>query len=103
MKISIKDVQINVTLNSKIVYDEIDNEGYFYDEELDRIIVMNSTCLFLWNLIKKNDSDIILVEDIEEQYKKQFILSKENLQSLNYDILKTINDMIELRILISYE
>lgn len=103
MKISIKDAQINVILNSKIVYDEIDNEGYFYDEELDRIIVMNSTCLFLWNLIKNNNSDIIFVEDIEEQYKKQFILSKENLQSLNYDILKTINDMIELRILISYE
>lgn len=53
MKILIKDVQINVILNSKMVYDKIDNEGYFYDEELDRIIVMNSTCLFLWNLIKK--------------------------------------------------
>lgn len=47
MKILIKDVQINVILNSKMVYDKIDNEGYFYDEELDRIIVMNSTCLFL--------------------------------------------------------
>lgn len=45
----------------------------------------------------------MFVEDIEEQYKKQFILSKENLQSLNYDIRKTINDMIELGILISYE
>ncbi len=103
MKITIKDAQINVTLNSKIVCDEIDNEGYFYDEELDRIIVMNSTCLFLWNLIKNSNSDILFVEDIEEQYKKHFILNEESLKSLNYDILKTIKDMIELRILISYE
>jgi|GEM_PF-4025781 hypothetical protein len=103
MKILIKDAQMNVSLNSKILYDEIDNEGYFFDEELDRIIVMNSTCLFLWNIIKNSVCDVISLEDITALYKKHFILDEENLQSLNYDILKTINDMIELRILINYE
>jgi len=98
MKNVCEDDVIKLRPNPKIVCNQIDEEGYFFDEKNDRVIVMNKTCMLIWNLINEH---ILSKQEILNKILENYDCSSVENEIICIDITKTINDMVELEILLN--
>lgn len=103
MKINIADnINIAIKLNNSITFEEMDNEGFFYNESNEKLIVANLTTLHIYKLIKNNIEN--KVSDLQfsllfDSIKCNFIVNVNDF-ILAYDIIKTINDLLIQEIII---
>ncbi|MCI5745255.1 MAG: hypothetical protein MR270_03130 [Erysipelotrichaceae bacterium] len=55
MELIISDkISIIVKLNDEVSFEEMDNEGFFYNEKNEKLIVANITALHIYNFIMNN-------------------------------------------------
>lgn len=98
VKVSINDNTYYLSINDKISYETVDDECCLYNEETDKIIVMNVTANHIFQLIINyiNNSEFGVTEqDIINHLKSTFFIDDEDLITLYDDINYIINNFIE--------
>lgn len=79
-------------INEDVVYEELDGQGYFFVATTDKIIVMNETSYFLWQMIIKfsNSRSELTLEELINRTQKQFDSSMIPVETLKNDIMQAI-------------
>jgi len=104
IEISINDQTFNIHLNNNICYIELENEGYFLNKRLNKVVIMNPTAYCLWKYLKKLSLNFkvqkIKETDIIDYLKTIFTFTKEDLLNLIDDLIEIIKNFINEGILI---
>lgn len=80
------------TINEDVTYEEVDGQGYFFVSTTDKIILMNETSYFLWQII--TDFSIskteLTLEELVGRVQQKFDSSNISIETLKKDILQAI-------------
>lgn len=82
-----------------VTYEVIDDEGFFFVETTNKIVIMNSSAYFLWTLLKKYaeeyECSVIEEQEIIEEFSRNFKFDETQLLELNDDIDMAIIHFIQ--------
>lgn len=85
--------------NESVTYEVIDDEGFFFVETTNKIVIMNSSAYFLWTLLKKYAEEyeysVIEEQEIIEEFSRNFKFDETQLLELNDDIDMAIIHFIQ--------
>lgn len=84
--------------------EEIDGEKILYDEETRKIMVLNVSAAFIWNVLSENsDKECTLsTEELFEKIAEHFDTTNIECERIKKDIENILNGFIENKFLIVY-
>lgn len=87
IKLKNKDVEI-FQINDDVVYEEMDGQGYFFVPSTDKIIIMNESSYFLWQVIQDHSrkSLELTIEEMVNMLQEKFDVSGTLADTLKNDI-----------------
>ena len=79
-------------INEEVFYEEMDGQGYFFVTSTDKIIVMNETSYFLWQIILESSASFteLTIDELINKVKQKFDVSKISIESLKKDVEQAI-------------
>ncbi len=79
-------------INEDVTYEELDGQGYFFVPTTDKIIVMNETSYFLWQVVIEfsNSKVELTLEELVERTRQKFDSSNITTETLKNDILQAM-------------
>ena len=79
-------------INMDVTHEELDDKGYFFIPSTDKIIVMNETSYFLWQVViefSKSEAELTL-DELVKRTRQKFDSSNITTEALKNDILQAI-------------
>lgn len=75
-------------INDDVMYEEMDGQGYFFVSSTDKIIIMNESSYFLWQVIQDHSrkSQELAVEEMVNMLQEKFDVSGIPVDALRNDI-----------------
>lgn len=86
-KLKNKGVEI-FQINDDVIYEEMDGQGYFFVSSTDKIIIMNESSYFLWQVIQDHSrkSLELTIEEMVNMLQEKFDVSGMPVETLRNDI-----------------
>lgn len=93
MEIKLINNDVNIyEINEDVTYEELDGQGYFFVPTTDKIIVMNETSYFLWQIIIEFSSskEDLTLEELVKKIRQKFDSSNVTTEVLKSDVLQAL-------------